>query len=100
MAERVVRLAAAKTYDEAKDALMFYLKAHDWKVSAAGLKIPHATSPDGNVRLWFRPQAIYFTVGEHVSGAARTVTYNTNELKRLPPEAYYNRFVERLFKEV
>lgn len=38
------------------------------------LKIPHATSRDGRVRFWFKPQAIYYTVGQHRFNDARSWT--------------------------
>jgi len=49
-----------RTYPQARADLLKHLAATGWQVSP-GLKIPHATSPDGKLRLWFKPQAIWFT---------------------------------------
>lgn len=47
------------TYKEAKGLLWDACKADGWTMSSPTLKVPHATSSTG-VRLWFRPQAIWY----------------------------------------
>lgn len=74
-----------KTYTEAQRDILQNLAANGWQVSP-GLKIPHATSPNGQLRLWFKPQAVWFTKtkpgersqhgGTHNFKDARTVSYN------------------------
>lgn len=68
-----------KTYPQAQRDILDDLQRNGWQVSA-GLKIPHATSPNGRLRLWFKPQAVWFTKvspGErHDFKNARTVSYD------------------------
>lgn len=52
------------TFAVTQATLLTTLTAMGWKVSPA-LKIPHATSPDGSIRLWFKPQAIHYTKVSH-----------------------------------
>ncbi len=47
------------------------LSALGWTVKA-GLRVPHATSPDGRLRLWFRKPTVYYTFGSHLMPFART----------------------------
>lgn len=64
------------TFQEAKSTLLAHLKGEGWKLSAENLKIPHATTPDGKVRIWFKPQALWFSVvdsGPHNMQNARSV---------------------------
>ena len=79
------------TYPKAHKSIMEDLRANGWKVEA-GLKIPHATSPQGNIRLWFKPQTIHMTrpgrgvihspkygsiktIGPHKFSDARAISY-------------------------
>jgi hypothetical protein len=73
--ERVAtRFLQAKTYAKAKDDIMAYLDKKGWKVQK-GLKVPHATSPDGDLRLWFKGQSIHTSEGNnHSLGSARSYT--------------------------
>lgn len=67
-----------KTFAQAKDELLKGLAADGWKVKT-DLKVPHATSPDGTRRLYFKTQAVYLskddTLGasKHDFGSARSV---------------------------
>lgn len=51
------------TYKEAQDFHLGELQKIGWSVKTHGprgpLKIPHATSPDGKYRLWFKTQAVH-----------------------------------------
>ncbi len=49
-----------RTFIDARLDIIYLLEDRGWKVSKA-LKIPHATSPDGSLRLWFKPQAVWYT---------------------------------------
>lgn len=49
-----------RTHQEAQANHLKNLATAGWNVKT-GLKIPHATSPDGKQRLWFKPQAIHHT---------------------------------------
>lgn len=79
-----------KTFMEARNRLLDYLESKHWKLSSRTLKIPYATSPDGKHRLWFKTQAVYLSSGggRHDFGDARTVSYDTNDLKNMSPEQY------------
>jgi len=72
----VRRNGKTPTFQAAKNAVMAYLEGQGWRVSGA-LKVPHATSPDGVVRLWFKPQAVWASVDQqgrsHTLGEARSV---------------------------
>lgn len=48
------------TFDAAKEAVLGALEKQGWAV-AKGLKVPHATSPDGKTRYWFKAQAVHVT---------------------------------------
>lgn len=52
--------AEKKTHAQGQKDALDALEKRGWKV-ARGLKIPHATHPEGDVRLWFKPQAVHFT---------------------------------------
>lgn len=62
--------AKLPTYAKAKEAIFQALGQAGWKV-ASNLKVPHATSSDGNTRLWFKTQAVYHS--HSPTGAARDI---------------------------
>lgn len=70
IAKRVVarfKQAKAKTFPEAKQEYFDFLRKRRWTIKD-NLKVPHATTRDGRFRLWFKPQAVWFTdpgVGNH-----------------------------------
>mgnify|MGYP001567904655 CR=1 FL=1 len=66
-----------RTHSDARAEILAGLAARKWSVKPA-LKVPHATSPDEEVRLWFKPQAVYFTTGrgQHDFDRARTISYD------------------------
>lgn len=73
-----VRKLKRPTFAEARARLLDHLKAVGWNVKTWGpsgpLKTPHATSPEGTFRLWFRPQAVYYTSGtDHDANASRSL---------------------------
>lgn len=51
-------LAANATYKAAAIQHLDTLRSMGWRTQP-GLKVPWALSPDGDVKLWFRPQAVY-----------------------------------------
>lgn len=57
------------TYAAAREKYFETLRALGWDVRRGSqvdgrlLKIPHATSPDGKIRLWFKPQALWVSYG-------------------------------------
>ncbi len=52
---------ARPTFAAARKVLLEGLAALGWSISSPSLKVPHATSPGGTLRLWFKPQAVYYT---------------------------------------
>ena len=79
------RDAKRPTFSAARAELLAYLRTHGWDVKTSGpsgpLKTPHATSPSGSLRLWFKPQAVYFTTGgRHAMGGARSLWIDIREV--------------------
>ena len=64
----------SETYSKAKERLLCELASKGWKVSS-GLKIPHATRPDG-FRVWFKAQAVYHSHSTNF-GDARSMFIET-----------------------
>lgn len=63
LVEAVLQSEAKRpTFKAAKEALMRYLSKQGWTIKT-GLKVPYATHPDGDLRLWFKKQAIYYSLG-------------------------------------
>lgn len=86
------KAAKRPTFDEAKKALFEHLKSEGWKV-AEGLKIPHATSRDGETRLWFKSQAVYMSRvigrgGSHNMQGARSIHV---DIRDLTPEQFMSK---------
>lgn len=70
------------TFKAARAAALDYLDSEGWAVKR-GLKVPHATAPGGDVRLWFKPQAVYLSHGErHRFGDARSLHV---DIRRMTP---------------
>lgn len=61
------------TFKQKKAALLADLRALGWHTKS-DLKVPHATSPDRRIRLWFRAQAVYVGYGITNSNDARSLT--------------------------
>ena len=75
-----------RTYSQAQADILDYLGKNKWVVKT-GLKVPHATSPAGDLRLWFKPQAVWFTQisgkgDRHDFKNARTVSYDQDIRKQ------------------
>ena len=72
------RLGDAMTFMEARTNLIGYLGSIGWttnlrSVQGVLLKTPYATSPDGQIRVWFKPQALWMSTGSnHEIGNARS----------------------------
>ena len=50
-----------RTFKQAKADIWHKLQLMGWTMSATTIKVPHATSPSGRTRLWFKPQGIHWT---------------------------------------
>jgi hypothetical protein len=59
---RSIDEAQGRTYKQAMEDLIEGLRGEGWKVSGP-LKVRHATSPDKQIRVWFKAQSIYMTQG-------------------------------------
>lgn len=76
------------TYAEARANLINYLQNKEWTISKP-LKIPYATSPNGRIRLWFKPQAIWYTLGKyHEFSSARSL--HGPDIRSMSPAEYYD----------
>lgn len=64
--------APKKTYKQAQDEILTGLEKDGWSVKR-DLKVPHATSPKGDFKLFFKAQAIYKTHGKGDLGNARSL---------------------------
>jgi hypothetical protein len=49
-------------FKEHRTTLLDGLAAEGWRLSDRKLKVAHATSPDGSIRLWFKAQAVHCSV--------------------------------------
>lgn len=64
-----------RTFAVAQAELLSFLRLQDWAVRS-DLKIPHATAPSGNTRLYFKTQAVYYvyaSFGKFDFGEARSL---------------------------
>lgn len=87
--------SAAKrpTFDVAKKSLLDHLSKEGWKISSPTLKIPHATDRNGEVRLWFKTQAVYMSIvkgrgGSHTMDGARSIHV---DIRDLTPEQFMSK---------
>ena len=55
-----------RTYEVVLSMIAGYLASLGWTVKA-GLKVPHVTNPSGTIRLWFKKQSIYYSLGSEIS---------------------------------
>lgn len=80
------------TYPEARSNIFKELTNHRWALSSTSLKIPHATSPDGKIRLWFKPQAVWMSTVEHHGQRhnykdAHTISYDL-DIRKVDPTKF------------
>jgi hypothetical protein len=81
------------TYKQARQAIFDVLRARGWTLKT-DLKTPYATSPSGYFRLWFKPQAVYYTDGgRHVANDARTISYEL-DIRKVDP----SKFIEWVYR--
>ncbi len=86
--------AKRPTFKAAKQAVMDHLEKQGWTVKR-GLKVPHATSPDGDVKLWFKAQAIHHSHPSAGFGAARSVHFEAMpDIRDMSPEDFVRNAVQ------
>jgi len=83
----------AMTYAQAQAAILKVFKAKGWGISA-DLKIPHATSPSGQVRFWFKPQAIYLSRGPDVKNFNKARSIFAEDYRNMVPENFVNSLIK------
>ena len=81
------------TFTQARAALFDAFKAAGWTMSAASLLVPHATSPDGRIRAWFKAQSVYWTAlnapypwntgSKHNLGDAHSITQAGIDIRKV-----------------
>lgn len=76
------------TFQQAREGIYEVLRKRGWNMDTH-LKVPHATSPNGLFRLWFKPQALHYTVVghgfRHTAGDARTLAMDL-DIRKIDPE--------------
>lgn len=82
-----------ETYAQAGTRIRATLSVCGWTIADDGRKVPHATSPDGNVRLWFKSQAVYYTHRIHKMGEARSLHLEIRDLSAVELTAQAIRFI-------
>ena len=100
--QRIVRrfLAAKKpTFQEVRQKVFAFLKSKNWKI-AENNKIPHATSPDGKTRLWFKAQADYAVSDRNRDEGSDPLKFEnshsmTSDLRDYIDESKFEALVER-----
>lgn len=63
------QIAPARTLEEQGAAILDMLEAAGWTLSSPALKVRHATSPDGTVTLWLKPEVLYVSGGKNYKNA-------------------------------
>jgi hypothetical protein len=74
-----------ETYKHARVRLLNELYAMGWDVHVRRggrekLKVPYATNQDSNLKLYFKPQAVYATSANGNLGSARSLHWDTRDL--------------------
>jgi hypothetical protein len=100
--QRVIsRFALEKkpTFKEAREKVFGFLKKRGWKIQES-LSVPHATSPDGKVRLWFKAQAVYAVHEDRGAEGSNPLQFKdshsmSSDLRDNTDEAKFMSLVER-----
>ena len=67
---------------EGRRDILAYLGSEGWDLSSPSLKVPHATSPGGSTRLYFKAQSVHLDDGgkPFSLGASRSMWLDIREL--------------------
>ena len=76
------RAGKKPTYAKARKDILAYLGTEGWDLSSPSLKVPHATSPGGSTRLYFKAQSVHLDDGgkPFSLGASRSMWLDIREL--------------------
>lgn len=79
------------TFLEAREDLLAALRRAGWNLSEPGLRLPYATTPNGVLRLWFKPQAVHYTIlhgntTRHNARETHSVSYDLDIRKVTPTD--------------
>lgn len=81
------KLSEAKgpTFKEKQAEILDALQKAGWATSP-NLKIPHATHPDKDYRVWFKPQALWVSMSKAYTDFANARSLNINDLRKVSVE--------------
>jgi hypothetical protein len=91
------------TFNQARTQLQAALKAAGWTLCPAytpqgrPYKVPYADSPTGRVRVWFKPQAVWYTVLDSAGSERHTLEDAhsfESDMRTLEPLRFAERFEE------
>jgi hypothetical protein len=72
------------TYKQAHIPIFDILRERGWTLKT-NLNTPYATSPSGQFRLWFKPQAVHYSEGNrHTLNDARSISYDL-DIRKVDP---------------
>lgn len=83
--------AKRPTFQAAKEAILDYLQKEGWTVQR-NLKVPHATSPKGDLKFWFKTQAVYVSAGKGTALGDASSTWA--DIRDMSPEAFVKKELE------
>jgi len=75
------------TYSQARKQLFAQLESDGWEVSTFSyrtmkpLKVPYATSPNTDCKLWFKTQATYMSDNGNILGNAGSLHIDIRDIK-------------------
>jgi len=92
------------TYSQARKQLFAQLESDGWEVSVFShrtikpLKVPYATSPNSDCKLWFKPEATYMSDNGNTLSNARSLHMDIREIPQDQLRivgGYFDRLYER-----
>jgi hypothetical protein len=86
------------TFAEVRKAIFERLRKDGWTLQEK-LQIPHATSPDGQWRLWFKAQSVYINDPQTDPRAFKNTHSMISDLRELADPNAFMRAVERHMKD-
>jgi septum formation topological specificity factor MinE len=94
---KLYKINPKRTFVQARQEIFVDLAKHGWP-GKPDLKIPWFQSPDGKLRLWFKPQAVWVTTSgsgdHHVFRDARTLSYDL-DIRKMNPSLFRRMLARR-----